>query len=39
MNTIKIFAPRLNTNDDELIVLEIYIKKGNLLKKAKKFVL
>lgn len=36
MNTIKIFAPRLNTNDDELIVLEIYIKKGQSIKKGEK---
>ncbi len=36
MNTIKIFAPRLNTNDDELIVLEIYIRKGQSVKKGEK---
>ena len=36
MNIIKIFAPRLNTNDDELIVLEIYIKQDQTIKKGEK---
>ena len=36
MKNFKIKAPRLNTNDDELLVLKIFVKKDDLIKKDQK---
>ena len=37
MNNVIINAPQLNSNDDELLVLDIFIKKMKKLKKEIKF--
>ena len=39
MNIINIKAPRLNSNDDELLILEIYVKKGEKIAKGTKLLL
>ena len=39
MKNFKIKAPRLNTNDDELLVLKIFVKKDDVIKKDQKIFL
>jgi len=39
MKNLKIKAPRLNTNDDELLVLKIFVKKDDPIKKNQKIFL
>ena len=36
MSKIDIKAPRLNSNDDELLILEIHVKKGDKVEKGSK---
>ncbi len=38
MSKIEIKAPRLNSNDDELLVLKIYVQKGDKVEKGSKLV-
>ena len=38
MNKIEIKAPRLNSNDDELLILKIYVKKGDKVEKGSKLI-
>ena len=38
MSKIEVKAPRLNSNDDELLVLKIYVKKGDKVEKGSKLI-